>query len=216
MTTELAATVVADVRHWLEQAVIGLNLCPFAKATYVKEQVHYAVCGAQTEDEALQAVHDELIALMETPMDERETTLMIFPAMFDDFLYFNDFAGAADDILADLGLEGELQIAYFHPRFQFDGTEPEEISNATNWAPYPILHLLREESIDRAVETYPEVDEIPERNIELLEHLGVKGWNKLGIVTRVSADEWVKQCPVHGQAAGVEEPDTPDEEGRHG
>ena len=101
MTTELAATVVADVRHWLEQAVIGLNLCPFAKATYVKEQVHYAVCGAQTEDEALQAVHDELIALMETPMDERETTLMIFPAMFDDFLYFNDFAGAADDILAD-------------------------------------------------------------------------------------------------------------------
>ena len=131
MTTELAATVVADVRHWLEQAVIGLNLCPFAKATYVKEQVHYAVCGAQTEDEALQAVHDELIALMETPMEERETTLMIFPAMFDDFLYFNDFAGAADDILADLGLEGELQIAYFHPRFQFDGTEPEEISNAS-------------------------------------------------------------------------------------
>lgn len=216
MTTELAATVVADVRHWLEQAVIGLNLCPFAKATYVKEQVHYAVCAAQTEDEALQAVHDELIALMETPVEERETTLVIFPAMFDDFLYFNDFAGAADDILADLGLEGELQIAYFHPRFQFDGTEPEEISNATNWAPYPILHLLRETSIDRAVETYPEVDVIPDRNIELLEHLGVEGWNKLGIATHVSPDEWVKQCPAHGKQAAGDSGNSAGDEGSHG
>ena len=179
MTTELAATVVADVRHWLEQAVIGLNLCPFAKATYTKELVHYAVAGALTEDDALQAVHDELVALAERPMDERETTLLMFPAMFDDFLYFNDFAGAAEDILADLGLEGELQIASFHPRYQFLDTEPDDISNATNWAPYPTLHLLREDSIDRAVEAYPDPDAIVERNYATLRQLGHAGWQRL-------------------------------------
>ena len=199
MTTDLANTVVADTRHWLEQAVIGLNLCPFAKATYTKELVHYAVAGALTEDDALQAVHDELVALAERPMDERETTLLMFPAMFDDFLYFNDFAGAAEDILADLGLEGELQIASFHPHYQFLDTEPDDISNATNWAPYPTLHLLREASIDRAVESYPDVDAIPEHNIERLEAMGRAGWEQLGIQTRVSGDDWVRACPAHGQ-----------------
>ena len=199
MTTDLANTVVADTRHWLEQAVIGLNLCPFAKATYTKELVHYAVAGALTEDDALQAVHDELVALAERPMDERETTLLMFPAMFDDFLYFNDFAGAAEDILADLGLEGELQIASFHPRYQFLDTEPDDISNATNWAPYPTLHLLREASIDRAVESYPDVDAITEHNIERLEAMGRAGWEQLGIQTRVSGEEWVRRCPAGGR-----------------
>ena len=181
MTTDLQNTVVADTRHWLEQAVIGLNLCPFAKATYTKELVHYAVSGALTEDEALQAVHDELVALAELPMDERETSLLLFPAMFDDFLYFNDFAGAAEDILADLGLEGELQIASFHPRYQFLDTEPDDISNATNWAPYPTLHLLREASVDRAVEAFPEAEAIYEANMATLEKLGPEGWAALDV-----------------------------------
>lgn len=188
-------TVIQDTRHWLEQAVIGLNLCPFAKSTYVKDLLHIEVSPAQTEDQALQAVHDGLVALAEMSIKERETTLLVFPAMFDDFLYFNDFVGAAEDILADLDLEGVLQVATFHPRYQFDGTEPEDITNATNWAPYPILHLLREESIDRAVETYPDVDAIPERNMALLQEMGEAGWNKLGIVTRVSPEEWVRACP---------------------
>ncbi len=198
MSKEPENTVIEDTRHWLEQAVIGLNLCPFAKASYTKGLVHIAVSPAQTEDEALQAVHDELVALAELPLDERETTLLLFPAMFDDFLYFNDFSGAAEDILTDLELGGVLQLATFHPRYQFEDTEPEDITNATNWAPYPTLHLLREESIDLAVETYPDVDAIPQRNIELLEQMGEEGWNKLGIQTRISAEEWVRRCPYHG------------------
>ena len=198
MNTDLHNTVIEDARHWLETAVIGLNLCPFAKASYNKSLVHLVVAPAQTEEQALQQAHDELIALAELPMQERETTLMMFPAMFDDFLYFNDFVGAVEDILADLELEGILQVATFHPRYQFDGTEPDDITNATNWAPYPTLHLLREESIDRAVDSYPDVDAIPDNNMKLLEEMGKEGWDKLNIQTRVSPDEWVKACPMHG------------------
>lgn len=195
--------MVADTHRWLEKAVIGLNLCPFAKSTYSKGLVHVAVAVAQYEDEALQAVHDELVALAEMPIDQRETTLLVFPAMFDDFLYFNDFSAAADDILADLGLEGVLQIATFHPHYQFEGTQPQDIGNATNQAPYPTLHLLREESIDRAVETYPDVEAIPGRNVALLEEMGHTGWTALGVAAQVTADEWIgaAACPVH--AAGV-------------
>ena len=194
----LTDQVRADTLEWVDKAVIGLNLCPFAKGSVGKGRLQVTVSAAQTEEEALQAVHDELVALASCALEERETTLLVFPAMFDDFLYFNDFAGAAEEILADLELEGVLQIATFHPRYQFDGTEEDDIGNATNQAPYPTLHLLREDSIDRAVDTYPDVEGIPDRNMALLEEMGHEGWEKLGITAHVTPEEWVSRCPVHG------------------
>ena len=170
---------IADTVRWLERAVIGLNLCPFAKAPHVKGQIHYAV----SEAKGLEGLRDELIeqlqALMQRPAEERETTLLIVPQMLRDFLDFNDFLDEADGVLQELSLEGELQVASFHPDFQFAGTEPDDITNYTNRSPYPTLHLIREASIDRAVEAFPEAETIYETNMATLEKLGHAGWKKL-------------------------------------
>ncbi|MFN3376309.1 MAG: DUF1415 domain-containing protein [Burkholderiaceae bacterium] len=175
------ATVVADTVRWLERAVIGLNLCPFAKAVHTKGQIHYVVSEATTPREVLEDLQRELLALQATPADERDTTLLMLPRMFEDFLDFNDFLEDADALLEDLDLGGELQIASFHPRFQFAETEPDDVTNATNQAPYPTLHLLREDSIDRAVEAFPEAETIYERNMQVLTDLGPAGWAALDV-----------------------------------
>ena len=177
----LRAAVIADTQRWLERAVIGLNLCPFAKAPQVKGQVHYAVCLSPEPEALLLQLQDELNALADADPEERETTLLMVPRQMADFLAFNDFLDATDAMLEDLGLEGELQVAPFHPHFQFDGTEPDDIGNATNRSPYPTLHLLREESIDRAVEAFPEAEDIFEGNIARLEALGAAGWAALDV-----------------------------------
>lgn len=171
--------VLAATRLWLEKAVIGLNLCPFAKAVYVKQQVHCVVSEATSEAALLSELQAELEALSSMDSQLRDTTLLIIPNRFDDFLNFNDFIGEADALLADMGLEGELQIASFHPQFQFAGTDVDDVSNYTNRAPYPIVHVLREASIDRAVASFPDASVIYERNIETLEQLGVAGWQRL-------------------------------------
>lgn len=180
--TITAAQAEADMRHWLEAAVIGLNLCPFAKAVHVKRQVHYAV-HLQADDDAglLDRLLAEANALAALDASERDTTLLMAPNTLADFLDFNDFTERAERRLARAGFEGTLQLASFHPRFQFAGTEPDDIGNATNRAPYPTLHLLREESIDRAVEAFPEAEAIFERNIETLEALGADGWAALNV-----------------------------------
>lgn len=172
---------IADTRRWLERAVIGLNLCPFAKAPHVKGQIHYAVCAATSGKALLPVLRAELEALAAADPAERETTLVIVPRAFADFLDFNDFLDDAEGKLAELGLEGVIQIAPFHPRFQFAGTEEDDITNATNRAPYPTLHLIREESIDRAVEAFPEAEAIYEANMAMLEELGTAGWQALGV-----------------------------------
>ena len=177
----LRAAVVADTQRWLERAVIGLNLCPFAKAPHAKGQVHYAVCLADGPEALLLQLQDELATLAEAAPDERETTLLIAPRQMADFLAFNDFLDAADAMLEELGLEGVLQVAPFHPHFQFAGTDADDISNATNRAPYPTLHLIREESIDRAVEAFPDAEDIFEGNIAKLEELGAAGWAALDV-----------------------------------
>ena len=177
-----AAQAEADTRHWLERAVIGLNLCPFAKAVHVRGQIHYAVHLAGDADAALLgAVLAEAAALVSHPASVRDTTLLIAPNTLVDFLDFNDFTVRAEKRLARAGYEGTLQLASFHPRFQFAGTAEDDIGNATNRAPYPTLHLLREESIDRAVEAFPEAEAIFGRNIETLEALGTAGWAALGV-----------------------------------
>lgn len=168
--------VIATTQQWLERAVIGLNLCPFAKAAYVKQRVRFTVSAA-TSDEAL--LDDLIVALQELHAADPavcETTLLIHPAALTDFLDYNDFLDAADAALDALGLTGVIQVASFHPQYQFAGTEPDDIENYTNRAPYPLLHLLREDSIEKAVESYPDVDDIPQRNIETLRRLGSEGW----------------------------------------
>jgi hypothetical protein len=171
----------ADMRRWLERAVIGLNLCPFAKAVHAKAQIRYAVYLPADEAgliDMLLAEADELAAL-DAPV--RDTTLLIAPNTLADFLDFNDFTARAERRLARAGFDGVFQLASFHPRFQFAGTDADDIGNATNRAPYPTLHLLREDSVSRAVEAFPEAEAIFERNIETLEALGPDGWAALDV-----------------------------------
>lgn len=176
-----AAQIEADTRAWLEKAVIGLNLCPFAKSVHVNNRLRYVVSGATTPEELLKELAKELLLLRRSDPDEIETTLVIHPQVLQDFLDFNDFIGAADALVEDLELDGELQIASFHPRYQFDGTAPDDISNYSNRAPYPTLHILRESSIERAVETMADTDAIYEANMATLEKLGLEGWKALGL-----------------------------------
>ena len=176
-TPVVCLPAVQDTVQWLERAVIGLNLCPFAKGVHAKGQVHYAVSDAEDRSQLLEELRAELLALADIAADVRDTTLLVVPTpLLADFLDFNDFLGEAEDLLEALELDGTLQIASFHPQFQFAGTDVDEVSNCTNRSPYPTLHLLREDSIDRAVEVFPEAETIYERNIEVLEKLGLEGW----------------------------------------
>jgi hypothetical protein len=173
--------VLKQTRQWLEKAVIGLNLCPFAKAVYVKNQVRLVVSHARHADDLLDELDRELDLLVATPAEEIDTTLLVHPTLFDDFLDFNDFLEIAEGVVNEHGLEGVLQLVSFHPKFQFDGTEPDDISNYTNRAPFAILHLLREESVQRAVEVFPEAETIFEENVKTMEKLGHEGWKALGL-----------------------------------
>lgn len=176
---QTGAAVAAEVRLWVDKAVIGLNLCPFAKAVQARGQVRYAVSDATDAQEALTDLEDELMRLSQADAQEIDTTLLILPDALDDFYDFNDFEDLSDRLLKRMRLVGELQVATFHPRFQFAETGPDDIENYTNRSPYPILHLLREASIDKAVEAFPDAAEIYEKNIETMRELGEEGWRKL-------------------------------------
>ena len=171
----------AATKHWLEKAVIGLNLCPFAKAVYIRDQIRYVVSEAETPEALAADLLAELQALVAADPGEIDTTLLIHPYVLDDFLDYNDFLDVADAAIAELGLEGVIQIASFHPEYQFEGTEPDDVENYTNRSPYPILQLLREASVERAVETIPDAAEIYEKNIETMRRLGIEGWRRLGL-----------------------------------
>lgn len=173
------ATLLAQTQRWLERAVIGLNLCPFAKAVVNRGQVRYVVTRATTAEALLEDLAEALRALAAADPDEVDTTLLIHPCVLQDFLDYNDFIELADAAVEMLGLEGVLQVAHFHPRFQFEGTRADDITNATNRAPWPTLHLLREASVDRAVDAFPEADVIWKRNMATLRRLGQAGWDAL-------------------------------------
>ena len=173
------AQVEADVRRWLDRAVIGLNLCPFAKAVYARNQVRIVVSDASTERALLEELGEEMVLLRDTPAEQIDTTLLVHPQVLGDFLDYNDFLDDADALVEALELDGVLQVASFHPQYQFDGTEPDDAENLTNRAPYPILHLLREDSVDRAVAAYPEPDSIIERNVATMQELGIAGFEQL-------------------------------------
>ncbi|MEQ5814317.1 DUF1415 domain-containing protein [Marinobacter sp. NFXS11] len=162
--------VISATRKWVEDVVVGYNLCPFAKRELVRNRVRFVVSEAETEDELLQALHSELQRLEDEP--EIETTLLIHPGVLQDFGPYNEFLDAADGLLAYLEMEGVYQIASFHPDYQFAGTEPYAAENYTNRSPFPMLHLLREASLEAAIDSYPDVDGIPERNIALMNDQG--------------------------------------------
>lgn len=164
--------VLAATRSWLEKDVIGLNLCPFAAAVHDAGRIRYAVSAATTPKELRKDLLEELLFLKEADPEKVDTTLLIHPDVLTDFLEFNDFLDVADDLLRDLGLVGDIQIASFHPRFQFADTEPDDVTNRTNRSPYPTLHLLRESSVERALEDYPDPSEISRRNIEKMRRMG--------------------------------------------
>ncbi|OWQ83374.1 hypothetical protein CDN99_26350 [Roseateles aquatilis] len=174
-----------DTHRWVQRAVIGLNLCPFAKSVEVNQRLRIVVSPARTPEDLLAELARELLALRRTDPEDIETTLVVHPWVLNDFLDFNDFLGAADALVEDLELDGILQVASFHPDYQFEGTEPDDVDNLSNRSPYPTLHLLREESIERAVESMPDTDAIYEANIDTLRRIGRKGWNALDLDARL-------------------------------
>ncbi|WP_150586302.1 DUF1415 domain-containing protein [Pandoraea communis] len=187
LTCQEHEAVIAETRYWLTRAVIGLNLCPFAKAVHVKDQIRYAVSAARDREGALLDLERELQRLAEADPQAVDTTLLILPHALLDFHEYNDALFFAERMLKQLHLEGELQIASFHPEYQFEGTAPDDVENYTNRSPYPILHLLRESSIDRAVEAFPEAETIFERNEALMRKMGVAGYHAW--MTQPAADE---------------------------
>lgn len=178
---------VAETRAWVDRAVIGLNLCPFAKAPQVKGQVRYVLCEAGEPESLLACLVDELRLLAGAPAESIETTLIVHPRVLSDFADYNDFLGLAEAAVAELGLEGVIQVASFHPQYQFAGCAPDDLGNATNRSPYPTLHLLREDSVERAVAAFPEAAAIFEANIATMERLGESGWARLRQLCREDA-----------------------------
>lgn len=171
--------IISATQTWLEKAVIGLNLCPFAKAVHVKRQIRYAVSDAISVSDLYSDLVREIQSLRDTDPAEVETTLLMHPHVLTDFLDFNDFLHEADALLEELQVDGILQIASFHPDYQFAGSKPDDIENYTNRSPYPTLHLLRETSISRAVDSFPDTDQIFTSNKKTLRQLGLAGWRKL-------------------------------------
>jgi hypothetical protein len=177
--TAAAEAIIARTRVWLERAVIGLNLCPFAKAVYIKQQVRFVVTAATTADELVAELAQELTLLDQADPEIISTTLLIHPQAMTDFLDYNDFLEAADAAVDALQLDGVLQVASFHPDYQFADTGPHDIGNYSNRAPFPTLHLLREESLDKAVAAFPDPESIFGTNLKTLEKLGISGWKAL-------------------------------------
>lgn len=179
--TASAAQVIEDTRRWVQRAVIGLNLCPFAKAVEVKQQVRYVVSPASGAKALLADLKRELLALAAADPQLLDTTLLMAPQGFAEFLEFNELLERADKLLLDLDLDGVLQIASLHPHYQFADTEADDITNFTNRAPYPTLHLLREDSVDRAVAAFPNPEAIFETNMQTMQRLGLQGWAALAV-----------------------------------
>ena len=173
------AQIIESTRRWLQRAVIGLGLCPFAEKVYRDERVRYHVSEQRSAAGLLEELRSELELLQATDASRCETTLLIHPWVLNDFIEFNDFLQICDETVANLGLEGEIQVASFHPRYQFAGTESGDVENHTNHSPYPTLHLLREASIERALAGIADPQSIYEKNIVTMRELGEAGWQAL-------------------------------------
>lgn len=184
----MSGDALRQTRAWVEHAVVGLNLCPFAKAPMVKGQIRYVLDETDDPRVLLESLCAEMRALVDADPAEVETTLLVHPNVLGDFMDFNDFLDAADAALEDMGLDGVLQIASFHPQYQFAGTDADDLGNATNRSPHPTLHLLREASVDRAVAASADAGAIVEANLRTLESLGREGWAAVQAACNAAAD----------------------------
>ena len=184
-TADTERIAMEDTQAWLERAVVGLNLCPFAKAVMAKGQLRYVVTESSDPEQVLLLLKSEMQTLVDADPNTLDTTLLIAPYLLPDFLDFNEFLFDCEAVLQDLDLEGVLQIADFHPGYQFAGTAPDDVENRSNQSPYPTLHLLREESVSRAVDAFPDAALIYDRNIALLREMGTAGWADLGVRARL-------------------------------
>jgi uncharacterized protein len=171
--------ITCATRRWLEKSVIGLNLCPFAEIPYRANRVRFYVSEQRSAAGLLDELRSELTRLAEADPQDCETTLLIHPWVLNDFIEYNDFLGICDEVVAELDLEGVLQVASFHPQYQFAGSQPDDIENYTNRSPHPVLHLLREASVERAVAAVGDTEEIYRRNMRTLRSLGRDGWLRL-------------------------------------
>ena len=188
MSSPETHTAVAETLAWLDRAVIGLNLCPFARAVRAKSHIRCVLSETRDPEALLDLLCDEVRLLLATDVAQCETTLLVHPQVLTDFTDYNDFLDVAEAALESMGCEGVLQLASFHPDYQFADTDVDDVTNATNRSPYPTLHLIREASIDRAVEAFPEAESIFEANIEKLEQLGAEGWAALQAQCQQDAD----------------------------
>jgi uncharacterized protein len=178
--------IINETRAWVQHAVVGLNLCPFAKAPLVKNQIRFVLCEADDPQQLLEMLCQQMHDLVKADAEQLETTLIIHPNVLQNFIDFNDFLDVAEDALHELGYDGILQIASFHPQYQFADAEPDDLSNATNRAPYPTLHLLREASVERAVAAVADTNTIVEANLQTMGNLGHDGW--LALQAQCKAD----------------------------
>ena len=179
--TDTEEPILAATKKWLERAVIGLGLCPFAANVLLRDQIRYRVSTQDSTTGLLQDLSCELQFLRDTDPQRCETSLLIHPHVLSNFFDYNEFLNEADEAVFELGLTGELQIASFHPAYQFAGCAPDDIENYSNRSPYPMLHLLREASVARAVATFPGINEIGSNNISTLRRLGKAGWQRLDL-----------------------------------
>jgi hypothetical protein len=179
MQVQESSIVIQKTERWLDHFIIGLNICPFAKAVRLKKQIRFHVSPATTPEALLEDLQRELTRLMEADPKVLETTLLIHPEVLHDFLDYNDFLAQADEVLIKMGFEGVFQIASFHPEYQFADSTLDDQANFSNRSPYPMLHLLREESVSQAVESYPDVENIPSRNIQTLRQLSLSRLKKI-------------------------------------
>jgi uncharacterized protein len=191
----MTADAKAETLAWVTRVVVGLNLCPFAKAPLAKGQIRCVVNEARDTQTLLGVLRDELEKLAEANPAQIETTLIVHPQVLVDFAEFNDFLDEADQLLDTMELAGIIQVASFHPQYQFAGTEADDMGNASNRSPYPTLHLLREESVERAVDAFPEADKIYEANIRTLENLGPQAWAELQAQCRIDAVSTTSERP---------------------
>ncbi|MCU4675853.1 DUF1415 domain-containing protein [Catenovulum sp. 2E275] len=165
MPTTQQDIALNQVKDWLENIVIGLNLCPFAKKPFKQKQIHYLVTDSTNDYDLLTELYDQLVLLDNAAESEIETSIIIMTEHLIDFDQYNDFLDLADQLIDNNDWRGVFQIASFHPDYQFAGTNPADAENLTNRSPFPLLHLLRENSLDKAVESHPNVDAIPQQNI---------------------------------------------------
>ncbi len=171
--------IIRKTRKWIEHFVIRLNLCPFAKKVYDEERIRYVVLKSKNIADLTKTLLDELFFLSKTDPERIETSFIIFPHLLEDFEAYNKYLIVTDEILLEMNLTGTIQIASFHPKYQFAGTAEDTPENYTNRSPYPMLHILREESIENALKNYPDPENIPKRNIEKMNELGLeklKNW----------------------------------------